>query len=87
MCLTMARDLGNAGGRVTGSAPSRSGTGLTVGVPRERKDALVQGSACPHRLGRSEEHARLALAIVDDDDAMLDGQCLRLDAGQRSAPR
>jgi hypothetical protein len=36
-------------------------------------------------MGRPEEYAKLALAIVDN--GMLNGQCLRLDAGQRFAPR
>jgi hypothetical protein len=36
-------------------------------------------------MGRPQEYAKLALAIVDN--AMLNGQCVRLDAGQRFAPR
>ena len=37
------------------------------------------------RLGKPEEYAKLALAIVENP--MLNGQCLRLDAGQRFAPK
>jgi hypothetical protein len=46
---------------------------------------LVRDAALPKRMGRPEEYAKLALAIVDTP--MLNGQCLRLDADQRFAPR
>ncbi|MCW2779006.1 MAG: fabG 19 [Frankiales bacterium] len=85
MALTMARDLGAVGVRVLAIAPSLFETGLTKGISQDRKDALVKGTAFPHRLGRPEEYAKLALAIVDNP--MLNGQCLRLDAGQRFGPR
>ena len=73
MCLTMARDLGSLGIRVLAIAPSLFATGLT-------KDA-----AFPKRLGRPEEYGKLVTAIVENP--MLNGQCLRLDAGQRFAPK
>ena len=36
-------------------------------------------------LGRPEEYGKLAIAIVENP--MLNGQCLRLDAGTRFAPK
>ena len=42
-------------------------------------------AAFPKRMGRPEEYAKLAVAIVDNP--MPNAQCLRLDAGQRFAPR
>jgi len=85
MCLTMARDLGGLGIRVLAIAPSLFATGLTKGIPDEFAAALTKDAAFPKRLGKPEEYAKLALAIVDNP--MLNGQCLRLDAGQRFAPK
>ncbi|BBZ66468.1 3-hydroxyacyl-CoA dehydrogenase [Mycolicibacterium insubricum] len=85
MCLTMARDLGSVGIRVLGIAPSLFATGLTQGIPDEFAKQLTKDAAFPKRLGRPEEYAKLVAAIVDNP--MLNGQCLRLDAGQRFAPR
>ncbi|MFD5810267.1 SDR family NAD(P)-dependent oxidoreductase [Rhodococcus aetherivorans] len=85
MALTMARDLGSYGIRVLAIAPSLFATGATAAIPDDRVAPLVEDAAFPKRMGRPEEYAKLALAIVDN--AMLNGQCLRLDAGQRFAPR
>ncbi|MET7680493.1 SDR family NAD(P)-dependent oxidoreductase [Streptomyces sp. NPDC005423] len=85
MTLTMARDLGSLGIRVLAIAPSLFATGATERIPEETRAALVKDAAFPKRLGRPEEYAKLALAIIDNP--MLNGQCLRLDAGQRFAPR
>ena len=85
MCLTMARDLGSLGIRVLAIAPSLFATGLTKGIPDEFASALTKDAAFPKRLGKPEEYAKLVAAIVDNP--MLNGQCLRLDAGQRFAPK
>ena len=85
MCLTMARDLGSLGIRVLAIAPSLFATGLTQGIPDEFATALTKDAAFPKRLGKPEEYAKLVVAIVDNP--MLNGQCLRLDAGQRVAPK
>lgn len=85
MCLTMARDLGSLGIRVLAIAPSLFNTGALAGAPAEMIPPLVAGNAFPKRMGRPEEYAKLALAIVDNP--MLNGQCLRLDAGMRFAPK
>jgi NAD(P)-dependent dehydrogenase (short-subunit alcohol dehydrogenase family) len=85
MCLTMARDLGSLGIRALAIAPSLFATGLTEGIPDEFAKQLTKDAAFPKRLGRPEEYAKLVLAIVENP--MLNGQCLRLDAGQRFAPK
>ncbi|MEB3031868.1 SDR family NAD(P)-dependent oxidoreductase [[Mycobacterium] nativiensis] len=85
MCLTMARDLGSLGIRALAIAPSLFATGLTVGIPDDYANTLTKDAAFPKRLGRPEEYAKLVLAIVENP--MLNGQCLRLDAGQRFAPK
>lgn len=85
MCLTMARDLGSVGVRALAIAPSLFATGLTKGIPDEFAAQLTKDAAFPKRLGKPEEYAKLAAAIIDNP--MLNGQCIRLDAGQRFAPR
>jgi NAD(P)-dependent dehydrogenase (short-subunit alcohol dehydrogenase family) len=85
ICLTMARDLGSLGIRVLAIAPSLFATGLTQGIPDEFATQLTKDAAFPKRLGRPEEYAKLAVAIVENP--MLNGQCIRLDAGQRFAPK
>jgi len=85
MTFTMARDLGSLGIRVVSIAPSLFATGLTKGIPDQFAEALVKDAAFPRRMGRPEEFARLAVAIVENP--MLNGGCIRLDAGQRFAPK
>jgi NAD(P)-dependent dehydrogenase (short-subunit alcohol dehydrogenase family) len=85
MTLTMARDLGSLGIRVNTVAPSLFNTGLTKGIPQEFEDALTKDAAYPKRMGRPEEYAKLAVAIVENP--MLNGGTIRLDGGQRFAPK
>ncbi|MCF6387388.1 SDR family NAD(P)-dependent oxidoreductase [Mycobacterium sp. MBM] len=85
MCLTMARDLGSLGIRVLAIAPSLFKTGAAEGVPEELTRPATKDAAFPKRMGRPDEYARLVCAIVENQ--MLNGQCIRLDAGQRFAPR
>jgi NAD(P)-dependent dehydrogenase (short-subunit alcohol dehydrogenase family) len=85
MTLTMARDLGSLGIRVVAIAPSLFSTGITKGIPDDFADALTKDAAFPKRMGRPEEYGRLAVAIVENP--MLNGGCIRLDAGQRFAPK
>jgi NAD(P)-dependent dehydrogenase (short-subunit alcohol dehydrogenase family) len=85
MTLTMARDLGSLGIRVMAIAPSLFSTGITEGIPDEFAEVLTKDAAFPKRMGRPEEYGRLAVAIVENP--MLNGSCIRLDAGQRFAPK
>lgn len=85
MTLTMARDLGSLGIRVVAIAPSLFSTGITKGIPDNFAEALTKDAAFPKRMGRPEEYGRLVIAIVET--AMLNGGCIRLDAGQRFAPK
>lgn len=85
MALTMARDLGSLGIRVMAIAPSLFSTGITSMIPDEFADTLTKDAAFPKRMGRPEEYGRLAVAIVETP--MLNGSCIRLDAGQRFAPK
>jgi NAD(P)-dependent dehydrogenase (short-subunit alcohol dehydrogenase family) len=85
MVFTMARDLGSLGIRSVAIAPSLFNTGLTEGIPDEFANVLTKDAAFPKRMGRPEEYARLVLAIVETP--MLNGSTIRLDAGQRFAPK
>jgi len=85
MALTMARELGSLGIRVMAIAPSLFATGITSGIPEEMASALTRDAAYPRRMGRPEEYASLAVAIVENQ--MLNGGTIRLDGGQRFAPK
>lgn len=85
MTLTMARDLGSFGIRVVTIAPSLFSTGITSGLTSEFAEVLTRDAAFPKRMGRPEEYGRLVVAIVENP--MLNGSTIRLDAGQRFAPK
>jgi NAD(P)-dependent dehydrogenase (short-subunit alcohol dehydrogenase family) len=85
MSLTMARDLGSFGIRVMAIAPSLFATGLLEGAPEELIATLTKDAAFPRRAGRPQEYAWLAESIIKNP--MLNGQTIRLDGGQRFAPR
>lgn len=85
MSLTMARDLGSLGIRVAAIAPSLFATGITSRIPEQMAGELTRDAAFPRRMGRPDEYAALALAIIENQ--MLNGATIRLDAGQRFAPK
>ena len=85
MTLTMARDLGTLGIRCMTIAPSLFDTGLTAGIPDEGALQLTKDAAFPRRMGKPHEYATMAIAIYEC--AMMNGSTLRVDAGQRFAPR
>jgi len=59
--------------------------GGASGFGRPSAELLASRGAEVAILGRPEEFAKLVAAIVDNP--MLNGQCLRLDAGQRFGPK
>jgi len=85
MTLTMARDLGSLGIRVNTIAPSLFETGLTARVTEDRAENMTKDAAFPRRMGRPDEYGRLAVAIIENP--MLNGDTIRLDGGQRFAPK
>ena len=85
MMLTMARDLGGLGIRTFAIAPSLFSTGLTAGIPPEMAEQLTRDAAFPKRMGRPDEYARLVVAIAENPK--LNGGTIRLDGGQRFAPK
>ncbi|GAA0957906.1 SDR family NAD(P)-dependent oxidoreductase [Actinocorallia libanotica] len=85
MSLTMARDLGSLGIRVMAIAPSLFATGLLEGAPEKIVKVLTKDAAFPRRAGLPIEFAWLAESIIKNP--MLNGQTIRLDGGQRFAPK
>lgn len=85
MTLPMARDLSRNGVRVMTIAPGIFGTPMVKTMPQEVQDSLGAMVPFPSRLGEPEEYAKLVLAICEN--AMLNGETIRLDGAIRMAPR
>jgi NAD(P)-dependent dehydrogenase (short-subunit alcohol dehydrogenase family) len=85
MTFVIARDLGSMGIRANAIAPSLFDTGLTAGIPDEFALALTKDAAFPKRMGRPVHYAIQAIAIYEN--AMMNGGTIRVDAGQRFAPK
>ncbi len=85
LTLPAARDLAQYGIRVCTIAPGIVETPMLATVSDEFRAGLAAGVPFPQRLGRPDEYARLALAIVDHD--YLNGEVIRMDGALRMAPR
>jgi NAD(P)-dependent dehydrogenase (short-subunit alcohol dehydrogenase family) len=85
MTLPAARDLARSGVRVNTIAPGTFDTPLLGALPKEARDALGAAIPFPSRLGRPDEFAALAAHIVEN--AMLNGEVIRLDGALRMPPR
>ena len=71
--------------RVCTILPGLFDTPLFAGAPDELKQKLGAQVPFPSRLGRPDEYAALALHICEN--AMLNGEKIRLDGALRMAPR
>lgn len=85
MTLPIARDLSRLGIRVVSIAPGLFDTPLLAGLPEAARVALGETIPFPARLGHPEEFAKLAKHIFDN--AMLNGEVIRLDGALRMAPK
>jgi len=85
LTLPAARDLAQYGIRVLTIAPGIVDTPMLATVSEEFRAALSAGVPFPARLGRPDEFAQLALAILDHD--YLNGEVIRMDGALRMAPR
>jgi NAD(P)-dependent dehydrogenase (short-subunit alcohol dehydrogenase family) len=85
MTLPMARDLSSSGIRVMTIAPGIFKTPMMASLPQEAQDSLGKQVPFPPRLGRPEEYASLVTHICEN--AMLNGECIRLDGAIRMAPK
>jgi NAD(P)-dependent dehydrogenase (short-subunit alcohol dehydrogenase family) len=85
MTLPMARDLSRSGIRVMTIAPGIFETPMLLGMPAEVQAALGSMVPFPPRLGKPDEYAQLALAIIGN--VMLNGETIRLDGAIRMQPK
>lgn len=85
LTLPMARDLARNGVRVMTIAPGIFETPMLLGMPAEVQDALGKSVPFPSRLGKPDEYAQLAKAIIEN--MMLNGETIRLDGAIRMAPK
>jgi NAD(P)-dependent dehydrogenase (short-subunit alcohol dehydrogenase family) len=85
LTLPAARDLAQYGIRVCAIAPGIVATPMLATISDEFRASLAAGVPFPQRLGRPDEYAQLALAIIDHD--YLNGEVIRMDGALRMAPR
>jgi NAD(P)-dependent dehydrogenase (short-subunit alcohol dehydrogenase family) len=85
MTLVAARDLATKLIRVATIAPGVFDTPILSRFSDEQLAGLAAQVPHPARLGRPEEFANLALSIIDN--AMINGETIRLDGAIRMQPR
>ena len=85
MTVPIARDLSGLGIRICTIAPGLFLTPMMEGLPQDVQDSLGKSVPFPSRLGTPDEYAQLAQHICEN--AMLNGETIRLDGALRMAPR
>ncbi|WP_127995654.1 SDR family NAD(P)-dependent oxidoreductase [Piscinibacter defluvii] len=85
MTLPLARDLAQFGVRVCTIAPGLFLTPLMAELPQAVQESLAASIPFPKRLGKPEEFAQLAAAIIENP--ALNGEVIRLDGALRLPPR
>lgn len=85
MTLPLAREFAARFIRVMTIAPGTFDTPMLAGLPQAARDSLGMQVPHPSRLGRPEEYAALVKHIVEN--AMLNGEVIRLDGAIRMQPK
>jgi NAD(P)-dependent dehydrogenase (short-subunit alcohol dehydrogenase family) len=85
MTLPIARDLSKVGIRVMTIAPGLFKTPMLAGLPEVVQTQLAQTVPFPNRLGDPDEYGQLVVSILEN--AMLNGEVIRLDGALRMAPK
>jgi NAD(P)-dependent dehydrogenase (short-subunit alcohol dehydrogenase family) len=85
LTLCAARDLADKAIRVVTIAPGTFETPMLAGASEEVKASLAAQVPHPSRLGRPDEFASLALAVINNP--MINGETIRIDGAIRMAPR
>jgi NAD(P)-dependent dehydrogenase (short-subunit alcohol dehydrogenase family) len=85
MTLPIARDLSSMLIRVMTIAPGTFDTPMLAGLPDPQRQALADVIPHPRRLGQPSEFAALVRHIVEN--AMLNGEIIRLDGAIRMPPK
>ncbi|MCU1519306.1 MAG: short-chain dehydrogenase/reductase [Pseudarthrobacter sp.] len=85
MTLPIARELARSLVRVVTIAPGIFETPMMAGLPQEAQESLGRQVPHPSRLGKPAEYASLVAHIVEN--AMLNGETIRLDGAIRMGPK
>jgi len=85
MTLPIARDLSRNGIRCVTIAPGTFDTPMLAMLPEPQRQALGAQIPFPSRLGKPVEYAALACHIVEN--AMINGETIRLDGALRMSPK
>ena len=85
MTLPIARELARFGIRIATIAPGTFDTPMLGNLPVETRESLAAGIPFPSRLGNPAEFAALATHIVEN--AMINGETIRIDGALRMAPK
>lgn len=85
MTLPLARELARSLVRVVTIAPGIFETPMMATLPQDAQDSLGQQVPHPSRLGKPAEYANLVMHLVDN--AMLNGETIRLDGAIRMGPK
>ncbi|MDV8071065.1 SDR family NAD(P)-dependent oxidoreductase [Rhodococcus sp. IEGM 1366] len=84
LTIVAARDLARKFVRVVTIAPGTFETPILGGLSDKVRESLASQVPHPSRLGAPTEYAKLALAIVDN--AMINGETIRIDGAIRMGP-
>ena len=85
MALPLAREFARIGVRVMTIAPGIFETPMFDTLPVEAREALAANTPFPNRLGQAHEFAQLVQQIYEN--AMLNGEVIRLDGALRMQPK
>jgi len=85
MTLPIARELARSLIRVVTIAPGIFETPMMAGLPQDAQESLGRQVPHPSRLGKPAEYASLVAHIVEN--AMLNGETIRLDGAIRMGPK
>lgn len=85
LTLPAAREFAKTGVRVNAIAPGLFGTPMLLGMPQEVQDSLAATLPFPSRFGKPSEYAKLVLHMIDN--AIMNGEVVRLDSALRMQPR
>jgi 3-hydroxyacyl-CoA dehydrogenase/3-hydroxy-2-methylbutyryl-CoA dehydrogenase len=85
LTLPMVRDLAQFNVRVLAIAPGLFETPMGDGAPLEVKAKLIETLEFPKRMGDPAEFASLAAFLIEN--AYVNGELIRIDAGTRPPPR
>lgn len=85
LTLPAAREFARSGIRVLAIAPGLFATPMLLSMPQPVQDSLAATLPFPSRFGTPEEYAKLVLHMIDN--AILNGEVVRLDSAIRLAPR